>query len=94
MLPANLQIINKVRQFLQCSHKPTLLLKVHTESLINWVELVAKLQQDRTEQVRQPTHWMLLTIEKARISSLLGAILCPERPSNKRNRSPATLELN
>lgn len=37
------KIFHEVGQLLQGSHKPTLLLKVDTEPLIHWVELVPKL---------------------------------------------------
>ena len=49
VLPTHLQVVHKVRQLLQCSHKPPLFLKIDTEALIHWVKLVSKLQADRVE---------------------------------------------
>ena len=87
------QVLLKVGQLLQSTNKPSLLLKVDTEPLVHRVELVAEL--NRYGYVRDGMwSWFMHTIEKARISSLFGAILLPERPSNNWNKSLATLELS
>ena len=87
-------VLLEVWQLLQCTHKATLLLIVDTEPLIDWVELVAKLHTTAiTHQVSTQTD-RHCTIEKERISSLFGAILFSDRPSNSVKKSLAMLQLN
>lgn len=51
MSPAHTQVLLKLLHLVESLHKATLLLKVDTESLVHWVELVAKLVRESKEIV-------------------------------------------